>query len=114
MMTAFIRRVLQKYLTDSCTIQRATTAADVYGHAVETWETVATVGCRILPLQRTRESLIAEQEKGRTFYTLVVPYNTDLRDGDRVVSGGVTYQVIQVDGNRTDDADKQAVIVRVG
>jgi SPP1 family predicted phage head-tail adaptor len=110
--TQFIRRVLQNYLLDTCTIQRATTAADAYGHAVETWAAVATVVCRILQLQRTLGSLIAEQEKGRTFYTLVVPYSADLRDGDRIVSGGVTYQVIQVDLSRTQYADKQAVIVR--
>jgi SPP1 family predicted phage head-tail adaptor len=112
----FMRRAVARYLNESCEIQRAGTAADAYGHSVETWGTVATVNCRILPLQRVMgyHGIIATQEKGRVFYGLVVAYDADLRDGDRVVSGGVTYQVIQVNQSRSDAADQRAVIVRVG
>lgn len=113
---ARIRAQVEGKLTESCTILRAAPTVDDAGYIAEDFGTAATgVACRLIPLnRRDRQNIRATQEIGRSYYRLVMPYDADVRDGDRVALGTVTYEVLQIDGDRTDRADKQVMIARFG
>jgi SPP1 family predicted phage head-tail adaptor len=88
---------------------------DDYGNTAPQWRDVATVNCRLnMQKRQDMNGVVAAQDKGRSFNTLVVAYNVDIQDGDRVTVGGVVYEINQVDVNRTDRADKQATVSRIG
>jgi hypothetical protein len=104
-------------LPGTAIIQRATEANDGYGEAVKTWAAVGTVVCRIDPIGSMRTSggnLIALQEKGKAYYQFSTIWDADMNDGDRVVSGGLTYELIQLHENHDLRAVKRAILVRVG
>lgn len=70
-----------------------------------------TVAGRLDRLTRQDNSgVIADAEAGRTFYTLSVEWNADLRDGDRVRVGGETYHVVQVQRAQSDRFVRRAVV----
>lgn len=113
---ARIRAELQTRLTETCTILRAAPTVDDAGYTSDNFGTAAEdVPCRLIPLnRRDRQNIRATQEIGRSYYRLVMPHDVDVRDGDRVTLGTVTYEVLQIDGDRTDRTDKQATIARFG
>lgn len=84
-------------LPDTCRIERAT-VANTYGATAETWGTaVASAACRFDPDQsRKEENVVSDREAMVTRYQLTLPYNTDIRDGDRIVYNGGTYQIIEL------------------
>lgn len=104
-------------LTDTCAIQRASEGTDSYGHTAKTWAT-ATGGalCRFDPLMRHDNSgqKIAVQEQGRAWYQLTLMWDADLRDGDRVVYGGDTYEVLQLHDDHSARIVRRAMLVKVG
>ncbi len=84
-------------LPDTCAILRPTATTDADGDSAETWGTaVASVACRLDPfLWRDWRGLVAEREVNRTYFVLTLPFDADLRDGDRVVFNGDALEVMQ-------------------
>lgn len=113
---AMIRRRLNTFLDGTAIIQTNTPGSSGPGYPTDNFSASGTVSCRLLPLSRTTQSadLIALSEEGRTYYTLIIPYTASIEDGNRVVVAGITYEVKQVDTERTDKADKQAMVVKFG
>lgn len=106
-MKAFLRRQANKSLTETCTIERKTTATTSAGYAEPTWGVVTTAACRLLPLtQRDAKGQVAFQEANRVYFRLELAYDADVRDGDRVKIDGVIYEILQIslptDGMFTD------------
>ena len=54
--------------------------------------------------------VIADAEVGRTFYTLSVEWDADLRDGDKVTIDGETYAVIQSQRGQSDRFVRRALV----
>lgn len=83
-------------LPSTCTIERATLAADAIGVAVETWAEVATdVDCRLA------NEVTTEDEYGNRVsvigqFVLTLPHGTDIAESDRVTIGSNVYQVTGV------------------
>jgi SPP1 family predicted phage head-tail adaptor len=102
-------------LTDTCTIQRATEATDDYGHTTKTWATaVSGVACRFDPFARQDSTgQVAMQEQGRSWYRLTLAWNTDLRDGDRVVYDSDTYEVLQLHDDHSARIVRRAAVAKV-
>lgn len=85
------------FLPGTATILTPTSTVDIYGGVNETWGTADTVACRIDPFNRQDSSgVVADQEKGRTWYQLTVPSSATIADGDRVVIDSATYDVVQL------------------
>lgn len=103
-------------LTDTCTIQRATEATDTYGHTAKTWATaVSGALCRFDPFARQDSAgQVAMQEQGRAWYRLTLAWDTDLRDGDRVVYDGDTYEVLQLHDDHSARIVRRAAVAKVG
>ena len=91
-------------LIDTCTIQRSTDGAqDGYGQPAQTWTDWATAqACRLMATQAREITLGAE--------VVIADYKLFLEDlaiteQDRVIIGGITYEVLQVATRQDGDAD---------
>ncbi len=112
---ADLRADVLALLPVTVTISRASESTNDYGEAVKTWATSSTVAGRVDPLgQRERERVVADQEKGLSYYQITVAYDADLRDGDRVIAEGVTYEVKTLHANHSLRATRRAIAVRFG
>jgi hypothetical protein len=58
--------------------------------------------------------ITGDQEVGRAYYQLTIEHDADLNDGDRVVVGGVTYEVVQLHEGNALAAVKRAMLVKHG
>lgn len=99
---AQLRQDVLETLPDTCRIERAT-ITNTNGNVSETWGTaVASAVCRLDPDNRRQEdAVLADRESGVARYLLSLAYDTDIRDGDRVVVNGRTYQASQIHENHT-------------
>ncbi len=97
-------------------LKRPQDAADEIGGSSNSFETVnLALACRILPLNdKGRDFVVGDGEEGRSYFRLIVPYDTDLRDGDRVEMNGDTYEIQQIEDAHTDATDKRARLMRIG
>lgn len=82
-------------MPDTATISRATTASDSRGGFTATYTTAATTVCRVLRVSGTPR----EMERGGKTVTVRVtpiylPTGTDVRDGDRIIVSGTTFEVL--------------------
>lgn len=104
-------------LPGTAVISRFTETNDGMGEAVKTWAAVGTVMSRIDPIENQGQSgtgVIAVQEKGKAYYRLSTVWDANINDGDRVVSGGITYEMITVHEDHDLRAVKRAILVKVG
>lgn len=103
-------------LTDTCVIERPAEITDAYGHTAKTWATAASgAACRLDPFQRTDPTgQIAMQEIGRAWYRLTLAWDADLRDGDRIVHNGDTYEVTQLHDDHSARVVRRAIVAKVG
>lgn len=103
-------------LVDSCTILRAALAApDAYGDVVPTAGTAATgIACRLDPLTERNDTsgLIAGREANRAYFTLTLAWDATIADGDQVLIGGQTLDVLQLFGSHSDRAVTRAVLAK--
>lgn len=81
-------------LPDVCDIERPT-STNTDGYVSESWGTaVADCRCRFDPkLDRRSMQIISERESDITTYIVSVPYDTDVRDGDRIAFNSNRYQI---------------------
>lgn len=98
-----IRSFAEQQLTDSCSILRPWSGSDG-GYRKGGHQTVEeNVPCRLMQqTQRDTQGMVMDREAGTTYWKLALPFNTDLRDGDSVLIGGVKYAVLQVYAANTD------------
>lgn len=112
---ALMRQRVERTMTDRCDIRRMSATTSGAGHVAEIPSIVrADVKCRVLPVSRRRgEDVAGDMEMGANYFRLVLPYDTDLRDGDQVEINGVVYEVKDLNDSRTDATDLQATIARI-
>jgi hypothetical protein len=98
-LTAMRADVLET-LFDTCNILRPTTSVDSHYFADESSAgTVGTaVACRLDPYTNRNDSsgMVADREANRAYFMLTLPWNATIDDGDRVVFGSDTLQVLQL------------------
>lgn len=89
-------------LIHTCTVRRFTTVAGVvddYGNPVETWADHLTADCRLT--SSTGREIKVGVELVIADYKLFVE-DIDITEQDRVVIGGITYEVLLVQGYSDD------------
>jgi head-tail adaptor len=102
-------------LVQSVAISRATETVSAAGDPVKTWATASTVSGRVDPYRqaiRSGDLITGDQEAGRAYYQLTIEHDADLNDGDRVIVGGVTYEVVQLHEGNALAAVKRAMLVK--
>jgi hypothetical protein len=110
-----LRDDLDDLMPDSCAILRRTFTNDK-GHMTESLGTaVVSVACRVDPLKRMADAgLVADQEKGTTFWQVTLPYDTDILDGDELRWNGDTLRMIALHNDHSAKACKRAIMARKG
>lgn len=77
-------------------IQRKGWTSDGAGGSTADYAAVGTVSCQTTPRQAApTNEVIAAQLAGRAPYLIIVPYDTDIRDGDQIQADGRMFEVIQ-------------------
>jgi hypothetical protein len=102
-------------LPDTCAILRPSATTDADGDSTSTWETAAaSVACRLDPFHwRDWHGLVAEREVNRTYYVLTLPYDANLRDGDRVVVADQPLEVMQLFDRQSARIVVRAYVARI-
>lgn len=116
---ADMRQAILEALPDTGQVTRPTRAADGLGGQTVTYTTaIAAVACRLsLPTGGTPGisqlgKEIAERLGNRTIFVASFPYNTDVRDGDRLAVNGKTYEVLAIINGSWEIA-RRAMVARV-
>lgn len=101
-------------LPDTCRIERPT-HTNSYGVITASWGTaVASTACRLDPdKSRKEEMVISDRESMISRYQLTLPYNVDVRDGDRIVHNGVVYEIIELHENHSLNMFRRARVSQI-
>lgn len=112
-----MRSQVEELLPDTCVIQSSTNALDASGYPTETYTAVSggTVACRVDPLNLRggQLAIFSERETTRIMYQFTTEYDAPLLTNYRIVTGGNTYEVIQVDVSHSWNVSKRAIIAEV-
>lgn len=92
---AAMREQAEEALPDSCVIQRKTRTSDGGGGGSVSWAASGTVDARVGQTAGT-EQLLDAQLVGQVDAILTVPHDADLRQADRAVVDGTTYEVLSI------------------
>lgn len=100
-MEARLRRKAQKFLSDTCNIQRATyPAPGAYMDVSPSgWTTIYTnEPCQLYRAGSSKDNLtlVGQQTVAEYDYRLALGYDIEVQVGDRIVVGGKTYNVVGV------------------
>ena len=111
-----MRSELEVSLPDSGTIQRRTLSTDGMGGREEAWAAIGTVDIRISPLGP--EASGGEEARGSRVATITermitCPANTDVTTLDRMLTGGVTYEVVSARSPRSFEIARRLEVVEV-
>jgi len=85
-------------LDQRITFQRQTLTSDGQGGATKSWATLATVWALARARSGTEVAKMARVE-ATALYLFVVRYRADLRESDRIVWGGVNFNIRAINGN---------------
>lgn len=92
---AQLRTDLADLLPDTCQVQRMIISKNG-PYDVETWGTaIVSTACRFDPDtgRRGDTEIVADREAGIARYIVTMAYDVDLRDGDRIIYSGGTYEI---------------------
>lgn len=94
----FLRNAAAGFRPDTCTIQRATETSDGDGTSAS-WATLASgVTCRLSRIGQGGNEALGAGGAVRAIgqRRIKLPAGQDVRASDRIVTGGVTYEVVDV------------------
>jgi hypothetical protein len=111
---AQLRSDIADLLPDTCRIERMT-IVNTGGYAEETWGTaVVSAPCRFDPDSRRSDvETVADRDAGISRYIVSMLYNADLRDGDRLVYNGGTYELTELHTEHSLNGAVRARVSRV-
>jgi len=110
---AQMRADVLNLLPDTCSILSVTYTSDGEGGLTEAWGTVtANVACRI-DYSSGVETNIGGAVNPYTRAKISLPYDTVLATTNRIVSGGVTYSVTNVNNGQSWNVSVRADLERV-
>ena len=111
---ARIRAAHTANLTGTCTVRRKIQAINAYGGASDTWQTVGTFPCRVMPERDRRLSAtLAERETMTVYYRLTVQHDADIRPDDEVLYDSVTYEIVALWDDHDLRTARRAVLAKV-
>lgn len=111
---AGLRNVVANYLSDTCTIERASQASDGQGGQVDTWADLTTgIACAVRQSSsQGAESVIADKLTADQRWAIVLPANTGVTVKDRIVvtsQSSRRFEVAAVLAPRTVEVDRTCI-----
>lgn len=112
---AYMREELSLALPDTAVIQSVGRASDGMGGGTETWTASGTVSCRVAPRQSTRgsEAGRADAQAAVNDWIITLPHGSTVTETNRVVTGGVTYEITRCRSPRSWQLDMRVEAVKV-
>ncbi len=93
--------------TTPCQILRKSSVSDGMGGLTDTWVTLASVTCRIAPvLSRNQEVVDELRIEILSRWFIALPAGQDIDVKDRIVAGGITYEVMSFDAPVTFELER--------
>lgn len=110
-----LRTAAESWLTETCTVRSKTLTSDNMGGYTETWADAATsVACRLAPVQnRGSETVDGAQLRSVTAWVLTLHWDQAITVENRVVHGGLTYEVTRIEDAHTNRTAKRVYLKRV-
>jgi len=105
-----MRTAVQEAMPDSAQVRRKTLASDGAGGLIPTWEDVATIACRLAPIGRGDEVLLAGKPAEESVFVVTLPHDSNVQVEDRLVIGSRTFKVMSMQSRSWEIA--KCVIVR--
>ncbi len=93
-----IRQTVTENLPGRAIIKRASDAHDGAGGFIRTYQTIGTTRCHVLIVSRPIEDQLTGQVKMVSSYSIVVPWDTDIRATDRVEVNGAEFEIVGFHG----------------
>lgn len=93
---AAMRATVAATYDQTAAIQRNAPANDGQGGQTESWSTVGTVACSVIP-RNGQAKLEGERPVSVTLWTIYLPYGTAITAKDRLVVGSATYEITDLD-----------------
>jgi hypothetical protein len=113
---ALVRRTAERTLTDVCTIEKLTGSRGTMGEPLDDWVLVAEdVPCRIITAgtqSTSKAEAVGGQEALKDLHECIVPVGTSIDVDHRVITGGVTYEVVALETALTDAAFVKVLVSR--
>jgi SPP1 family predicted phage head-tail adaptor len=97
---ADMRATIGELLPDTCVIKTLTTVPDGMGGQTETWSASGTANCR-LDRRSGGERMAGGAIRAYAEWVLTVPYNTALTTESQVEHNGLTYNVTEVNSDKS-------------
>ncbi len=115
---ARLRADLARLLPDTAVIYAASTSTDGAGGVTETWAPVSggTVSCRVDPLTRRRSDNVIQAASRQSLavdYQITLPYDAPIAAHRRIVTGGRTYDVVQLASEHSWSVSRRVLAARV-
>jgi hypothetical protein len=114
---AFIKRVTDTFLKDTCTIEKQVDSTDIYGATYPDFVTVDTgVLCRVITAGQgntPQAQNVGGRESIENATRIICETGTVLDVDYRITtSDGTVWTVVDLEIDRTDENDVQAVVIR--
>lgn len=102
-------------LVSTCRIERKTESVGTGRIVTETWGTaVASAACRIDPVKlRDNDGMVAGREASRARFQATFAWDVDLQEGDRVVFGSDTLELLELHGIHSDRIVTRATLAKI-
>lgn len=113
---AKMRALVNEMLPDSGVIEAVSLTPDAAGGNAETWTPVSggTVAIRLDPVNsRNTNRIEFSAETMLESYQVTLPHDAPIVAHNRLVSGGNTYQIVQLDNGHSWNVSRRAVAVRI-
>jgi hypothetical protein len=112
-----IRDDIADLMPDTCTIQQVAYANDAIGQPARSFSNRATgVSCRLDPVDSVTltgnetVSSIKNYLITEGMFVLTLPHDQTIDEQDRVIHGGITYEVVHVDDDKSWQASVRCVL----
>lgn len=114
---SMIRAATERFLTQRCTIDRETSAVGDFGEPLHAREVVySSEPCRLIQVGRRTDSGVSVTAGAETLqhdYRLIVRRSVALTTDMRVTVEGLTYNIVRLETEWTDDVFHAAILARV-
>lgn len=111
---ARLRSTQETALPDTCTIQTRTQSVDALGGITHSYANTYTgVACRLDVADQGSETVRNSAVQAESGWVLTLPHNQAISVTDRVIHGGLTYEVSAVGASRSWLTARRVQLVRV-
>jgi len=110
-----VQAQVNKNLTEICHIERySLESVGEYGETDPILISTTQYPCFLRAEKQAPDGMVTGADRGEVFYTLELPFDADIEDGDKIIIGTDTYETRQVMKAESQDVRRFARLVKAG